>query len=100
MKMHYISLGCGHLPKAHGINIMKKVISPLKRMTLSVSVFLSLFAGTIHADEVAVDVTALNYVPAKTAMQFDKYLAKANGKLNLFAHGGSVAGINSRSVHC
>jgi len=49
---------------------------------------------------VAVDVTALNYVPAKTAMQFDKYLAKANGKLNLFAHGGSVAGIYSRSVHC
>ena len=45
----------------------------------------------------AVDVTALNYVPAKTAMQFDKYLAKANGKLNLFAHGGSVAGIYSRS---
>lgn len=76
---------------------MKKVISPLKRMTLSVSVFLSLFAGTIHTDEVAVDVTALNYVPAKTAMQFDKYLARANGKLNVFAHGRSVAGIDSRS---
>jgi hypothetical protein len=49
MKMRHISMGCGHLHKAHRINIIKKVISPLKRMTLSVSVFLSLFAGTIHA---------------------------------------------------
>jgi hypothetical protein len=53
-------------------------------MTLSVTIFVSLFAGTIHADELAVDVTALNYARAKTAIQFDKYLARADRKLNVF----------------
>ena len=44
-----------------------------------------------------IKVTALNYVQAKTAIQFDKYLARAGGKLNTFSHGRRVADINSRS---
>ena len=44
-----------------------------------------------------IKVTALNYVQARTAIQFDKYLARAGGKLNTFSHGRRVADINSRS---
>ena len=44
-----------------------------------------------------IQVTALNYVRAKTALQFDKYLARAGGKLNTFAHGRKMVDIDNRS---
>jgi len=74
-----------------------KVQNSLKQMILSVGVFISLFAGEIHANDVPIKVTALNYVQAKTAIQFDKYLARAGGKLNVFAHGRAVVGVENRS---
>ena len=83
-----------------------------KNIALPSLFLLSLGVGTVQAEaakvrvasvQVArvqtapVKVTALNYVRAKTAIQFDKYLAIADGKLNSFAHGRRVADINSRS---
>ncbi len=50
-----------------------------------------------YASEPLTEVTALNYVRAKTAIQFDKYLAGAGGQLNTFAHGRKVVGIDARS---
>ncbi|MFK8020443.1 MAG: DUF1254 domain-containing protein [Pseudomonadales bacterium] len=43
-----------------------------------------------------ITVTAMNYVRAKTALQFDKYLARAGG-VNQFSHTRSVVGIDNRS---
>ena len=45
----------------------------------------------------SVKVDAFNYVRAKTALQFDKYLARAGGKLNTFAHVRNVVGIDAKS---
>jgi hypothetical protein len=44
-----------------------------------------------------VKVDAFNYVQAKTAIQFDKYLALAGGNLNTFFHRRSVVGIDAKS---
>jgi len=44
-----------------------------------------------------VSVDAFNYVRAKTAIQFDKYLARAGGELNTFAHSRNVVGIEVKS---
>jgi hypothetical protein len=43
-----------------------------------------------------IKVNALNYVRAKTALQFDKYYTSAGG-INRFSHSRSVAGIENRS---
>jgi hypothetical protein len=55
---------------------------------------LCLSIGMTGADEAVVEVTALNYVRAKTALQFDKYLKRAGGKLNAFVHTRTVVGID------
>ena len=68
-----------------------------KRLALSVMALLPVAAAGIQADESLVGVNALNYVQAKTAIQFDKYLARAGGKLNQFAHGRALVGIDARS---
>ena len=44
-----------------------------------------------------VPVDAFNYVPAKTAIQFDKYLSMAAGRLNTFSHRRSLVGIDAKS---
>jgi len=74
-----------------------KIRKPVRLVALSATLFLSLLTGSVHADETSVKVNAFNYVLAKTAIQFDKYLARAGGKLNTFAHGRNLVGINSRS---
>ena len=96
---------------------MINVHNNLKNIALSSLFLFSLGVGAVHAKaaqaEIAqveaaqvqaapvkmalIKVTALNYVQAKTAIQFDKYLARAGGKLNTFSHGRRVADINSRS---
>jgi hypothetical protein len=43
-----------------------------------------------------IKVNALNYVRAKTALQFDKYYASAGG-INRFSHSRNVAGLENRS---
>ncbi|WP_279244805.1 DUF1214 domain-containing protein [Candidatus Litorirhabdus singularis] len=43
-----------------------------------------------------IKVSALNYVRAKTALQFDKYYASA-GDINRFSHSRNVAGLENRS---
>jgi hypothetical protein len=50
----------------------------------------------LPSDSGPVDVTAENFIRAKTALQFDKYLARAGG-MNRFGHVRSVAGVDSRS---
>ena len=72
----------------------------LRNMALPGLCFWSLGLGAVHgapAPTAPGEVTALNYVQAKTAIQFDKYLARTEGKLNSFAHGRKVADIDSRS---
>ena len=44
----------------------------------------------------AIKVNAMNYVRAKTALQFDKYYASAGG-INRFGHSRNVVGIDNRS---
>jgi hypothetical protein len=44
-----------------------------------------------------VTVDAFNYVRAKTAIQFDKYLSRADGKINTFYHRRAVVGIDAKS---
>lgn len=44
----------------------------------------------------AVQVSVTNYVSAKTALQFDKYYARA-GDINQFSHSRDVVGIDNRS---
>ena len=86
--------------------------------SLCAALLLSLYISTVVADATIADavevkekekmevspiavapiqVTALNYVRAKTALQFDKYLARAGGKLNTFAHGRKMVDIDNRS---
>jgi len=74
-----------------------KTAKSVKQMILTLSVFIALFASEIQANETSLKVNALNYVQAKTAIQFDKYLARAGGKLNVFAHGRAVVGVDNRS---
>jgi hypothetical protein len=53
-------------------------------------------AGHEERVSAVIKVNALNYVRAKTALQFDKYYASAGG-INRFSHSRSVAGIENRS---
>ena len=50
----------------------------------------------LPGDPDPIKVTVENFVRAKTALQFDKYLARAGG-MNQFGHSRSVVGVNSRS---
>jgi hypothetical protein len=84
---------------------MMKLHNALKNIALPSLFVWSLGVGTVQATPVQtapvqaapIQVTALNYVQAKTAIQFDKYLARTEGKLNRFSHGRRVADIDSRS---
>ena len=76
---------------------LKKISNLIKQIILFSGIFVSLIAANIVASEALVEVNALNYVRAKTAIQFDKYLARADGKLNIFAHGRQVVGVDARS---
>lgn len=53
-------------------------------------------AGSTAATEL-IKVDAFNYVRAKTAIQFDKYLTRASGKINTLYHGRAVVDIDARS---
>ena len=87
-----------------------KTLNFVKAAALYTSLLMSLCIGTVVADAAVADpanlsqietaprqVTALNYVRAKTALQFDRYLTRAGGKLNTFAHGRKVVDIDNRS---
>ena len=50
---------------------------------------------SVVSELVAVD--AFNYVRAKTAIQFDKYLSRADGKINTFYHRRAVVDIDANS---
>jgi hypothetical protein len=76
---------------------LKKISNLIKQIILFSGIFVSLIAANIVASEALVEVNALNYVRAKTAIQFDKYLARADGKLNIFAHGRQVVSVDARS---
>ena len=76
---------------------MKKTLKFIKRAVSHSGIFLSLVTANVMANEALMEVNALNYVRAKTAIQFDKYLARAGGKLNMFAHGRQVVGVDARS---
>jgi hypothetical protein len=62
-----------------------------------VSILVGFTSGSLCAGEPPIEVTALNYVQAKTAIQFDKYMARADGKVNTFSHGRRIVGIDQRS---
>ena len=66
-------------------------------MSPSRLLLITLFSTAIQASEPLTEVTAFNYVRAKTAIQFDSYLARAGGQLNTFSHGRKVVGIDARS---
>lgn len=76
---------------------MKKTSNLINQLVLCSGILLSLVTANIVAGEAPEEVNALNYVRAKTAIQFDKYLARAGGKLNTFAHGRQVVGVDARS---
>jgi len=49
-------------------------------------------------DDTAVEVVNIfNYVQAKTAIQFDKYLALAKGEINSLSHRRSLVGVDAKS---
>ena len=62
-----------------------KLHNALKNIALPSLFLWSFCVAIVQAEAAPVNVTALNYVEAKTAIQFDKYLASAGGKLNSFA---------------
>jgi hypothetical protein len=62
-----------------------------------VVILLAGFSFHAHAQETAIKVNAFNYVSAKTAIQFDKYLARAGGEMNTFFHARNVASIDNKS---
>ena len=66
-------------------------------MSPSRLLLITLFCTAVQASEPLTEVTAFNYVRAKTAIQFDRYLARAGGQLNAFSHGRKVVGIDARS---
>lgn len=76
---------------------MTKLHNTLKNIALPSLFLWSLGVATVQAGAAQVQVSALNYVEAKTAIQFDKYLASAGGKLNSFAHRRELVGIDNRS---
>ncbi|MBT7565110.1 MAG: hypothetical protein HN621_10535, partial [Porticoccaceae bacterium] len=69
----------------------------LSAMSPSRLLLITLFCTAVQASEPLTEVTAFNYVRAKTAIQFDRYLARAGGQLNAFSHGRKVVGIDARS---
>ena len=87
--------------------MLMKLHNSLKNIALPSLVLWSLGVAAVQAgvanvqtsqvEAAEVQVSALNYVEAKTALQFDKYLASAGGKLNTFAHSRMLVGINNRS---
>ncbi|MDB4308515.1 DUF1214 domain-containing protein [Porticoccaceae bacterium] len=87
--------------------MLMKLHNSLKNMALPSLVLWSLGVAAVQAgvanvqtsqvEAAEVQVSALNYVEAKTALQFDKYLASAGGKLNTFAHSRKLVGIDNRS---
>lgn len=65
---------------------------------LSLVFTLSILANQNAASqERAIEVNAFNYVKAKTATQFDLYLARAGGEMNSFSHGRNLVSIDTRS---
>ncbi|MFT4670674.1 MAG: hypothetical protein ACI945_000006 [Pseudohongiellaceae bacterium] len=69
----------------------------LSAMSPSRLLLMTLFSTAVQASEPLTEVTAFNYVRAKTAIQFDSYLARAGSQLNTFSHGRKVVGIDARS---
>lgn len=71
----------------------------VKQLKVSILVFtLSMLANqNVLSQEHVVEVNALNYVEARTAIQFDRYLARAGGEMNTFSHGRNLVGIDARS---
>ena len=58
-----------------------KLHNALKNIALPSLFLWSFCVATVQAEAAPVNVTALNYVEAKTAIQFDKYLASAGASL-------------------
>ena len=55
------------------------------------------FAKPTGIKSAAITVNALNYVRVKTNIQFNKYLAMADGKLNTFSHRRNLVSIDAKS---
>ena len=70
-----------------------------KQVSISMLAVMLMASSTLHAhlQDTAVKVNALNYVSAKTAIQFDKYLARAKGEMNTFYHRRNVVSIDMKS---
>ncbi|MFQ3222369.1 MAG: DUF1254 domain-containing protein [Pseudomonadales bacterium] len=66
-------------------------------MSPSRLLLITLFSTAVQTSEPLTEVTAFNYVRAKTAIQFDRYLDRAGGQINTFFHGRKVVGIDARS---
>ena len=66
-------------------------------MSPSRLLLITLFSTAVQTSEPLTEVTAFNYVRAKTAIQFDRYLDRAGGQVNTFSHGRKVVGIDARS---
>jgi hypothetical protein len=78
----------------------------LRRSAFLALMLLGFFTNSGWADEnpqsnqsmeTLVTVTALNYVTAKTASQFDKYLASAGGQVNTLNHHRALVDVNAKS---
>ena len=80
-----------------------RTLSMLRALVMTVSLVATSVSGATDntikstAAPELVTVDAFNYVRAKTAIQFDKYLSRAGGKLNTFSHARNVVGIDARS---
>lgn len=83
------------------IELIRNTRLPVFKIMLTSMLLISMFAASnlsysTNGVSPAEQVTAMNFVRAKTALQFDKYYARAGG-INRFAHSRNVTPINSRS---
>ena len=86
------------------MNPVRLIFSRLSSSLACVFSMILLTSGLTSADPASreegistvIKVSAMNYVRAKTALQFDKYYASAGG-INRFRHSRNVVGIDNRS---
>ncbi|MFT4636329.1 MAG: hypothetical protein ACI9OI_002130 [Chitinophagales bacterium] len=83
--------------------LSRRSFSIIKALVITASLLLTNVVAAVEtssktsAASALVPVDAFNYVRAKTALQFDKYLARSGGKLNNFSHSRNVVGIDGQS---
>lgn len=87
---------CRTLSMLKVLAITASLVATSNTVAMDKKSVINVMADSSVASEL-VTVDAFNYVRAKTAIQFDKYLTMADGKLNTFSHRRNLVGINAKS---